>query len=100
MWMTPSRQMALAAIGGRVGRRSRRERHGDERVARRGVVGERRATEWHVGAHDLGNTTLEPGAARRGLEIAPAGRGADTADRVVDRAPTGAAAEMRGQRSI
>src|SRR5207244_6447975 len=48
----------------------------------------------------LGNTTLEPGAARRGLEIAPAGRGADTADRVVDRAPTGAAAEMRGQRSI
>ena len=83
------------------GERARRQRHRDQRVARRSVVGEGRAAERNVGAHRLRDAAFQLRAAGRGREITRAADCASiVADRVVHREPTRAPAEMRGQRAV
>ena len=82
--------------------------HRDRRIDRRHVVGETGPTQRHLGAHDLGTSTLDRRTAGRGLEIAP--RGGHPIDRagtvghqlggIEDRDPSGATTQVRGETTL
>ena len=84
----------------RIGGRSRRERHRHERVARRGVVGEGRAAERHAEIDALRTARLERGSVRGGFEIAGDRVRSMLAGQRTYGEPTGAAAQVRGERSV
>ena len=88
----------------RVGRRARRERHRDQRVAGRGVVGERArrraARRRRLPAATPPSSAARRAAASRSRSACTVAAGIAPRDRVVHGQPTRAAAQVRGERAI
>ena len=88
-----------------VGVGSRRQRDRDERVARRGVVGEPATAERHVDVDALRRRRLRGSPAAAAAATIPSSASAvatvaSAVDGVVHRAPAGAPAQVRGERAV
>ena len=96
----PLRRASIAPASGPT----RRERHRDQRVARRGVVGEAAAPAAARRHRPAGRRRPRARPARGGVEVATRRAGTAssprTLDRLVDRLPSGAAAEVRRERAV
>ncbi len=76
------------------------QRHRHERVPRRAVVGESAGAERNLRADSLRLSSFELGAPRRRRRAPRRGSRRRAFDRLVDRLPAGAAAQVRGERAV